>query len=432
MALVAISALCVPVVSCPSGPEVTRLNVQGGRGAVTDVYFGMHFHRVVHATRDASFTTWPSVQVGSWRLWDAGVSWPALEPAAGDWDFSRLDRCVALAESGKVELLLPLGLSPRWASSRPAEPSSYSLGNASEPRDFELWKAYVRRVAERYKGRISHYEIWNEPNFRAFFSGDVERMVRLAEGAYRVLKAVDSTIIVVSPAPAGKNGLAWFRSYLERGGGKWADVIGYHFYVAQDETPEDMSRLISDVQSIMREFNYERKPLWNTETGWLIATSQPPLGAWPKSGHPGLSRLRAVAYVARALILGWTMGIDRFYWYSWDHYTMGLVESDGRTVKPAGRAYGIVRDWLVGARVRELHSGGDGVWVAEVNRDGGHQAIVAWSHKRGQVLQVPGQWGGARRRDLLGGSRTLSRKELVHGVALDEAPILIEWVGRPQ
>src|ERR671935_1766283 len=78
-------------------------------------YFGLHIHRATPTARFPSASAWPWVGFATWRLWDALVAWPDLEPEAGRWSFETLDRDVALAESRGVEVLLPLGLSPRWA-----------------------------------------------------------------------------------------------------------------------------------------------------------------------------------------------------------------------------------------------------------------------------------------------------------------------------
>ena len=131
---------------------------------------------------------------GAGGLWDAYVTWPNLEPARGKWDFSRLDKYVAIAEKRGVSILLPLGLTPAWASARPAEASNYKPGNAAEPSNLELWRNYVRTVASRYKGRIRTYELWNEPNIPKFFSGSVDMLVKLTQIAREELKKVDPNI----------------------------------------------------------------------------------------------------------------------------------------------------------------------------------------------------------------------------------------------
>jgi len=85
----------------------------------------MHFHHL------GSTTPWPDVPINQWRLWDAYVAWPNLEPAKGQWRFATLDRYVSLAAEHHVGLLLPLGLSPGWASARPLEKSTYQPGAAA-------------------------------------------------------------------------------------------------------------------------------------------------------------------------------------------------------------------------------------------------------------------------------------------------------------
>ncbi len=172
----------------------------------------------MHVHHAASGTSWPAVSFADWRLWDAGVTWPQLEPARGKWDFNLLDRYTQLAAERNVDILLTLGLTPAWASARPNEPSAYGKGNAAEPRQLADWEEYVRIVATRYKGVIHNYEIWNEPNVKGTFTGNPQAMVELSRAAYRVLKSVDPTITVVSPAATAGDGAAWLDEYLHRGG----------------------------------------------------------------------------------------------------------------------------------------------------------------------------------------------------------------------
>src|SRR4051812_48189193 len=140
-------------------------------------YFGMHFH---HA---GTTTPWPAVAIGAWRLWDAYVAWPDLEPRKNEWHFETLDRYVSLAEEHHTELLLVLGLTPQWASARPREKSPYQPGNAAEPKNLEDWRAFVKTVANRYKGKIRAYEIWNEPDLKQTWTGSVDQMVALTREA---------------------------------------------------------------------------------------------------------------------------------------------------------------------------------------------------------------------------------------------------------
>ena len=57
-----------------------------------------------------------------------------------------------------------------------ARPRDAGLVRTREPRrcpaDAEDYVDFAAQVAERYKGRITAYQIWNEANTRSFYEGD--------------------------------------------------------------------------------------------------------------------------------------------------------------------------------------------------------------------------------------------------------------------
>ena len=162
------------------------------------------------------------------------------------------------------------------------------------------------------------------------------------------------------------------------------DIIGYHFYVI-NEPPEALLERIARVRGIMAAYGLEDRPLWNTEAGWIITESGrsvDPRSAGFAANTKVLSQTEAAEYVARALIVGWTAGLGRFYWYAWDNYAMGLVEQDGRTLKPAADAFGQVETWLVGAQLTCDHPNDNGTWVCPVTRPHGGPGLVIWNPMR--------------------------------------------------
>ena len=397
-------------------------------GPVPATYFGMHIHRTVEPQPwlpdGDRLTPWPTVKFGSWRLWDAYVAWPNLEPEKGQWKFATLDKYVTMANLAKVDVLLPLGLSPAWASARPNEPSSYKPGNAAEPLNMDDWRNYVRIVATRYKGRVHAYELWNEVNLKGFYSGSPEKLVQMARIAYETLKEIDPDVIVVSPSVTGEGrNTAWLDNYLAKGGGQYADVIGYHFYVPR-KTPEAMLPVIRQVQQIMRNHGQGNKPLWNTETGWRIGnkTMTQRVGA-AGSDWLNLDDREAAAYVSRALILGWSAGVSRFYWYAWDNLDMGLIDPSDRSIKPAGLAYARTAAWMQGAVFSGCAETG-GLWVCELNDAQGQPAHIVWRQTDGdQEWPVPSNWG-AKEAELLDG-QTLKLSSDVTTISLGQSPVLI-------
>ncbi|MDD2337857.1 MAG: beta-galactosidase, partial [Geobacteraceae bacterium] len=325
--LVIAAAMSVMVCSRLNANEYRRSDV------IPISYFGLHFHRM------GSETKWPDIRFGSWRLWDAYVAWPNLEPAKGAWNFELLDNYVRIAGSNSVEIVLPLGLSPTWASARPYEKSAYRPGNAAEPADLADWENYVRMVADRYKGRIKFYEIWNEPNLSQFYSGTLERYIEMNRIAWQVIKSIDPTAQIVAPSCTAFDArLKWFEQYLAAGGAAYADIIDYHFYV-RPAPPEAMLERIDCIRGLMRKYSVN-KPLWNTEAGWNISEL---------ASNDTVSDDTGAAYVLRAYIVNWAAGVDRFFWYAWDNYKMGLVKTDGATFRPGAFAYATTVKWLGGA-----------------------------------------------------------------------------------
>ena len=341
---------------------------------VNAAFFGMHIHRA------AAGTAWPAVSFAGWRLWDAGVSWPELEPVRGKWDFSLLDQYTRIAAEHHVEILLTLGLTPTWASARPREQSSYRKGNAAQPQDLTDWEEYVRVVATRYKGVIHNYEVWNEPNVKGTFTGNAEDMLQLSRAAYSVLKSVDPGITVVSAAPTSDNGVAWLDRYLELGACHYADVIGYHFYVTP-HPPEAMIALIQRIRTSLNNHNCGDKPIWNTESGWT-------------SPKQFASEQEAAGYVMRTYVLNWLMGVQRCYWYAWDNRnwsTLDLTSAAGNQMTKAGAAYATVREWMVGASLHSCARQSSGVWTCNLNR-ADSTAWIVWTEQSGLQFQVPADW----------------------------------------
>jgi hypothetical protein len=371
---------------------------------VAATFFGMHIHHMVSPNGTDPLTPWPGVPVPEWRLWDARVTWPDLEPSKGQWRFENLDRSLALAEAHHTGVLLTLGLTPRWASARPQEPSGYAPGYAAEPKDLDDWRTFVRAVATRYRGRIHAYEIWNEPNIRRFWTGDIDQLLALTREAHNIIKSIDPAAIIVSPPSAGIRGSPWLDEFLKKGGGQYVDVIGYHFYVTP-RLPEEMVPLAQAVKKVMADNGVDNKPLWNTEIGWL----------------PGArfdSDELAAAYLVRTYVLLWASGVQRSYWYAWDNHTSVALKTTGteNQLLEAGRAYEIVERWLTGARMDWCNADAASVWTCQLRR-GKKLEWIAWTAGQTVSFNLPKAWPVKTISPLFGQAHSLS------GSTLDVGPV---------
>ena len=366
--------------------------------------FGMHIHHMVSPYGTNPLTPWPSVPVPEWRLWDARVAWADLEPSKGQWHFDNLDRSLALSEKHHANVILTLGLTPRWASARPQEPSGYAPGYAAEPRDMGDWRTFVTTVATRYKGRIHVYEVGNEPNVKRFWTGTVDQMVALTREAHDIIKRIDPTAMLVSPSATTGNGTPWLTEFLSKGGGDYVDIIGYHFYVTP-KTPETMTVLVEKVKKIMQDKGVGNKPLWDTETGWF-----PPVQF--------ASEDLAAAYLARSYIVLWAEGVQRLYWYAWDNNKMSLqtTASDSTTLTSAGQAFDTIQNWLVGARMEWCNVDADSTWTCQLSRGNASEWIV-WNPEQTKIFTVPPAWRVTSIVPLMSGTKPFQ------GLTLEASPI---------
>jgi len=348
---------------------------------ISSQLFGMH-------VADPN-SNWPAVPFSTVRLHDTGTSWREMQPAAGVWNFGTLDARVDRAISGRREVLMVLGQTPQWAARRPTEYSYNGPGAASEPADLASWRAYVRTLAIRYKGRIHKWELWNEPNVKGFFSGSPAAMVELAREAYVTLKHIDPSNVVVSPGMAVRtlNSPVWLDRYLGLGGDRYLDVVGVHLYVLSRQRPESILGSVSRVRLIMAKHRLNL-PIWNTESGYG-RTAETPATSELYAGQ------MAMAYVARTYILSAHAHVDRTYWYAWDDQGFGglfLTSADRRTPSAAGLAYGVTYKWLDRARMlrcsRSATGPRAGTYTCLLTR-GRDRMEISWNPTRSYLMPMP-------------------------------------------
>ena len=153
-------------------------------------------------------------------------------------------------------------------------------GNVTPPRNFKQWGTLVARLAdhwvERYGSReVSQwfFEVWNEPNMKAFWTGTRSDYFTLYQHSARALKGVDSSLRVGGPATAQN---AWIPEFLDfcEAHRVPADFVSTHHYptdLAKYENDDTETQLAHSRRSIMREWAQDARrrarglPLYYTE-----------------------------------------------------------------------------------------------------------------------------------------------------------------------
>jgi hypothetical protein len=403
--------LMTGLTSISYGKPLTKAAAIVDSSVIPANYFGMHIN-------NASKIPWPTVPFGSWRLWDANVTWSKLEPVKGQWNFQLLDQYADLAKTHNVNLCYVLGQTPTWASSQPdlKTAANYGLGASVPPSDIEDWKNYVRTIASRYNNRISCFEIWNEPNLALFYQGTPEDLVPLGREAYKIIKEVNPKNVILSPSIVRTNGVVWLDKYFAAGGKDFFDVVSIHSY----ENPPELSLevVIDPVKQLIKKYNLS-KSIWMTEQG----------GGQGRKFDDG-----GVAYVGRSYVLNWNAGIKRYYWYMWDNtwwvsIFMVDVNDPGRsTTLPAAKAYQEVYRWLIGAKMLPCVVNIEKTWVCSITKAGGYSGRIVWNPDKTSSYTVPTINKFQRYSDLYGQSFVLP---LDGRLAIGPSPLLIDTKATP-
>lgn len=227
--------------------------------------------RMLALAKEAEFDT--VVQVFPWR---------ELEPTRGQFHWGVFDQIVAGAEFYGLDLIVRLDQHPAWAS-------GVDLSLNAPPDNVADYKIYVQRVAERYRGRVPAYIIWNEPNLAIEWGGkkpDPAAFTELLQAGYEGVKAGDPDALVIAAglAPTNSNNAAavddrlFLREMYRAGAGAYFDVLAAHPYSfgqapavpAGDKEHPAFGR-VAELREIMVNNGDGDKPVWITEMGWTVA-----------------------------------------------------------------------------------------------------------------------------------------------------------------
>jgi hypothetical protein len=193
--------------------------------------------------------------------------------------WEKYDSIVSLSEQYGPRLIVRLDTSPPWA--RP--------GNdwpATPPENLEDYGDFVEAVARRYRGRIEHYQIWNEPNLTSEWGNrpvNAAEYVDLLRVAYTRIKRVDPEAFVISAALAptieesssAMSDVKYLDEMYRLGAAQYFDILSVQAYGLRSG-PDDRRLDENDVNfsrpQLLREMMVRhddaRKPIWATEVGW--------------------------------------------------------------------------------------------------------------------------------------------------------------------
>ncbi len=179
------------------------------------------------------------------------------------YDFTAID-CIydRLLELG-LQPIVELSFMPRDLASNPDATVFTYRGIISPPKDWNRWGELNQRLAahlvERYGiEEVSQwgFEVWNEPNLKACWTGTQADYFRLYDVAARAIKSVDNRLLVGGPSTAAAEWITDFLNFVRQEHAP-LDFISTHTY----------GNLPLDIGQALKGVGLQNVRIWWTEWG---------------------------------------------------------------------------------------------------------------------------------------------------------------------
>lgn len=226
------------------------------------------------------------------------LAWRDIEGIEkGKYDWFRPDFIVDLVEAADLKLLARIDRQPFWSQENDWPP----LENAP-PADLQDYGDFCGAIAERYRGRIAAYQVWNEPNLSREWGDeapDPAAYTEMLKICYEAIKEADPEAIVISAglAPTGTNlplampDSEYLQGMYEAGAADYFDVLGLNapgYKAAPEVSPDEAEttaeygggrwfafRHVEDMRAIMEANGDSDKQVAILEMGWTTDRFNP-------------------------------------------------------------------------------------------------------------------------------------------------------------
>jgi hypothetical protein len=295
-----------------------------GAAAAPDDFAGVvASDRVVHGTNEDIPNDLDPMRAAAVRHIRLAFDWERIEPQPGVYSMGRYDRIVAAAAFRGFRVLPMLIDAPPFhtAETQGARPGLHP------PLAPVRFKEFAQLMAHRYGAGgafwaeypwvpylpIRSWQIWNEPNLRAFWpSGpDPAEYTRLLQAGHDGIKASDPTAEIVTAGlpDSGGSTLGQFLDGMYAAGARgYFDTLAVHPYGA--DSAEVMEGIGRARDALVR--HSDPRPLWVSEFGWATSGDQ---SRWTTTPNGQALRIRATLRAIERERE--TLGIRAFTYYHW-------------------------------------------------------------------------------------------------------------------
>jgi len=376
----------------------------------------------------------------SYRLMqDAGIkwgrhdlTWRRIEVKPGVYEWGYYDRVIEELLSHGIMVLANLAYEPDWVRKE-----------INSPQAVEAYVRFVRAAVSRYKEKVKHWQIWNEPNFGGhFWRGTPEQYANFLREAGKAIHEIDPEAKVAGFNTAFVD-LKWTEKILSLIPYDCFDILCFHPY-RPPNSPEEKEDLwfrdhysrtdpmagddyltqVDKLWKLMSRFG-KPKPMWVTEI------------CWNSHIHPyGSSELRQADMLVRFYVLSIaSQKVKKVFWWTlrdtgtreYDQGDMvGLVRHD-YTPKYSHYAYAVMTRMLEGKKFIGRLIEQDDMYVFKFG-DGQTDTLVAWTTEPYAYIRVNFQ-KELQYHDILGVKRVVPLNERTGALPVPLTPSPIYLVG---
>lgn len=252
------------------------------------------------------------------------TDWGAVEPEPGKWSWDALDKQMKYLDEHKFVYGAILVGTPKW--NKKDAPGTLPVNNLPG------WSNYATELARHVKGKVRHFEVWNEPpNFTGKDQTPAD-YAKIVVASYDAVKAVDPTALVGLAAKSAH--VNYLEQVIKAGAKDHFDYIILHPYevlngIADNTGSESVyMHVVPTVRKMLAAQNPAKKdvPIIFTE-----------LGSDAKKGADHQAHALVKAYT-----MGIAQGVECIQWFEGrdgDSGPMGLLDNAGKP-RPAYAAMG--------------------------------------------------------------------------------------------
>lgn len=256
------------------------------------------------------------------KVMRGSACWSYVQRTPDSWDFSEPDSQLELLDRHGIAFEPIYGGNTRWAIAKDWQPAVEGYPGRGQRPDYDAWRNYIARFAERYRDRIPYVVVWNEPDLAAFANFPPEDYVKLLKLAYEATKEKAPKIQVKMAGFAGLDSPYPTRSaapkYLETVLAQAQDYYDIFCIHMHGQAFYYVRRL--PIMAEMRARHGDDKPWFSNETG---ITS---IGR--------TSEVNQAETLVQKLLSAWAHGAAGYSWYN--------LYSKGRDPKDGEHNYGII------------------------------------------------------------------------------------------